>query len=59
MTLKIGILQADDVLPVLAEKYGEYPSMFKQLLTTANGDSSMGVEFVTYAVNAGVYPCGN
>jgi len=56
VTLKIGILQADDVLPVLAEKYGEYPSMFKQLLTTANGDSSMGVEFVTYAVNAGVYP---
>ena len=35
------------------------PVMFKQLLTTANGDSSMGVEFVTYAVNAGVYPCGN
>ena len=56
MTLKIGILQADDVLSVLADKYGEYPSMFEQLLTTANGDSIMGIEFVTYAVNVGVYP---
>lgn len=56
VSIKIGILQADDVLPSLAAQYGEYPAMFQQLLQAANGDADVGLEFVTYAVNAGIYP---
>jgi GMP synthase-like glutamine amidotransferase len=54
--LKIGILQADDVVPHLAEKYGEYPAMFQQLLSSVNDDQKVDLEFANYAVNAGVYP---
>jgi GMP synthase-like glutamine amidotransferase len=54
--LKIGILQADDVVPHLAEKYGEYPAMFQQLLSAVNDDQKVDLEFETYAVNAGIYP---
>lgn len=54
--LKIGILRADDVVPHLAEKYGEYPAMFQQLLSSVNDDQQVDLEFANYAVNAGVYP---
>lgn len=56
MKLRIGILQADDVLPDLAAKYGEYPAMFEQLLSAVNDDQKIDLDFVTYAVNAGIYP---
>lgn len=56
VSIKIGILQADDVLPNLAVQYGEYPAMFQRLLHAANGDTDISLEFVTYAVNAGIYP---
>lgn len=56
MKLKIGILQADDVVPHLATKYGEYPAMFQHLLRAANDEQKVDLEFSTYAVNAGVYP---
>jgi GMP synthase-like glutamine amidotransferase len=56
VALKIGILQADDVLPQLATQYGEYPVMFQQLLQAANVRNDISLEFVTYAVNAGIYP---
>ena len=54
--LKVGILQADDVVPHLAQKYGEYPAMFQQLLSAVNDDQKVDLEFDTYAVNAGNYP---
>jgi GMP synthase-like glutamine amidotransferase len=54
--LKVGILQADDVVPHLAQKYGEYPAMFQQLLSAVNDDQKVDLEFETYAVNAGNYP---
>ena len=56
VALKIGILQADDVLPQLATQYGEYPVMFQQLLQAANVRNDISLEFVTYRVNAGIYP---
>jgi len=56
VALKIGILQADDVRPQLATQYGEYPVMFQQLLQAANVRNDISLEFVTYAVNAGIYP---
>ena len=56
MKLKIGILQADNVLPPLAEGYGEYPEMFQQLLLAANSNQQLQLEFATYAVNLGIYP---
>jgi len=54
VSIKIGILQADDVLPNLAVQYGEYPAMFQQLLHAANGDTDISLEFVTYVVFAGI-----
>lgn len=54
--LAIGILQTDDVVPHLAEKYGEYPAMFQQLLSAANDDQKVDLTFQNYAVNAGIYP---
>lgn len=56
VTLKIGILQADDVVPHLAEKYGEYPAMIQQLLSSANDEKKVDLQFATYAVNTGAYP---
>ena len=59
MTIKIGLLRADDVAPDLAKIYGEYPQMIKQLVLAANqarGAQAETLEFSTYAVNREQYP---
>jgi GMP synthase-like glutamine amidotransferase len=59
VTIKIGLLRADDVAPDLAKIYGEYPQMIKQLVLAANqarGAQAETLEFSTYAVNREQYP---
>lgn len=50
--MKIGILKSDDVYPVLAQEYGEYPDMFINLLSKVDPN----LHFVIYAVQHGEYP---
>lgn len=52
MPLTIGILNADQVRPELAPRFGEYTDMFKRLLCRA--DSSVVTR--NYQVTAGHYP---
>ena len=59
MTIKIGLLRADDVAPELANIYGEYPQMVEQLVLAANqtrGTQAETLEFISYAVNREQYP---
>lgn len=50
--MKIGILKADSVRPLLAEEYGEYPDMFMALLSRVDP----ALQFVVYDVQRGEYP---
>lgn len=52
LTLRIGILNTDDVRPELAGEFGQYPDMFMRLLRQADAD----LEFVTYDTHRGEYP---
>ena len=59
MTIKIGILRADDVSPELAVDFGQYPQMVEDLANAANLARATGTEslaFTTYAVNRQEYP---
>lgn len=59
MTIKIGILRADDVSPELASDFGEYPEMVEDLIDAANLARDVGgkaLEFTSYAVNRQQYP---
>lgn len=59
MTIKIGILRADDVSPELAADFGEYPEMVEDLIVAANLARDVGgksLEFTSYAVNRQQYP---
>ena len=59
MTIKIGILRADDVSPELAPGFGQYPEMVEDLIVAANlarGAELKSLEFTTYAVNRQQYP---
>jgi GMP synthase-like glutamine amidotransferase len=52
MTYTIGILNADVVRPELKAIYGDYPSMFIELLKNVDSD----IELITYNVLMGEYP---
>jgi GMP synthase-like glutamine amidotransferase len=59
VTIKIGILRADDVSPELALDFGQYPQMVEDLIVAANrarGAAAKAVEFTSYAVNRQQYP---
>ena len=59
MTIKIGILRADDVSLELASDFGQYPQMVEDLVVAANlarGADAKSLEFTTYAVNRQQYP---
>ena len=50
--MKIGILQADSVLPEFQKEHGDYPDMFGRTL----GGAGSGIQFETYPVVQGGYP---
>jgi GMP synthase-like glutamine amidotransferase len=50
--MKLGILNTDAVKPEFAQKYGEYPDMFAEILTATDPQ----LELVTYEVVEGEYP---
>ncbi len=55
--LRIGILQTDSVRPEFVEKHGDYPDMFRALLTDAAAAAGLPTpEFVNYDVQHGEYP---
>ena len=59
MTIKIGILRADDVSLELAPAFGQYPQMVEDLVVAANldlGIAAKSLEFTSYAVNRQQYP---
>ena len=59
MTIKIGILRADDVSIELAPDFGEYPQMVEELIVAVNlarGADAKRLQFTTYAVNRQQYP---
>lgn len=49
--MHIGILQTDAVRPEYIDEYGDYPDMFRRLLSIGEG-----VTFTTYDVEHGEYP---
>lgn len=51
--LRIGILQVDSVLPQFEKEFGNYPGMFKQMLSAA---AAGDVTFTVYDVQQGQYP---
>jgi GMP synthase-like glutamine amidotransferase len=52
--MKIGILQADSVLPRFQAAHGDYPGMFEQVLRSAAGDDPL--EVFTWRVTEGELP---
>jgi len=54
--LRIGILNADDVRDELSPEFGEYPSMFEQILGQAALDLGIGIHFQSWNVHRGEYP---
>lgn len=50
--MRLGILQTGEVNPDLADRYGQYPTMFERLLAPADPELS----FRTYPVVQGVLP---
>jgi len=55
--LLIGILKTDSVRAEFRELHGDYPDMFRALLSRAAGEPGSGpVAFVEYDVQHGVYP---
>ncbi|WP_424928091.1 type 1 glutamine amidotransferase [Amaricoccus tamworthensis] len=50
--MKLGILEAGDVVPDLAARHGDYPAMFRALLS----DADPAIEFETVHVVAGEMP---
>lgn len=50
--MRIGILRTDTVRPELVEEFGEYPDMFRQLLSDVDPD----LHFRVYDVESGEYP---
>jgi GMP synthase-like glutamine amidotransferase len=59
LTIKIGILRADDVSLELAPDFGEYPQMVEELIVAVNlarGADAKRLQFTTYAVNRQQYP---
>jgi GMP synthase-like glutamine amidotransferase len=52
--MRIGILETGEVSDALKERHGDYPAMFRRLLSAADP----GLEFVTVRVVAGEMPAG-
>ena len=50
--MKLGILNTDAVKPEFAQKYGEYPDMFAEILIATDPQ----LKLVTYEVVEGEYP---
>lgn len=50
--MRVGILKTDDVLPELAQEFGEYPDMFAALLHRADP----ALEFSAWDIRAGEMP---
>lgn len=50
--MKLGILKTDTVRPEFASRFGEYPDMFIQLLSTADPE----LKFKVFDVEKGEYP---
>ncbi len=50
--MKLGILKTDTVRPEWAQRYGQYPDMFRGLLSAVDP----ALEFVVYDVQQGEYP---
>ena len=53
-TLRIGILQTDQVMPRFRDRHGDYPGMFRDLLTGAADGT--GLEFDTFDARQQDYP---
>ena len=59
MTIKIGILRADDIPAELEADFDQYPQMIEDLVTVANharGTQAKALEFKVYAANREEYP---
>jgi GMP synthase-like glutamine amidotransferase len=52
--MRIGILQADSVMPEFQKDFGNYPAMFMDLLKSVSCANQL--QFRTYDVERGVYP---
>ena len=56
-SIRIGILQTDSVRDEFRSRHGDYPDMFRQVLSAAaQAEDGAGIEFVDYDVQHGVYP---
>ena len=53
---KIGILQTDSVREEFRDAFGNYPGMFRSLLSRAAAEAATPVEFAVYDVEHGRYP---
>ena len=59
MTIKIGILRADDIPAELESNFDQYPQMIEDLIHAANqarGSEAKALEFKVYAANLEEYP---
>ena len=54
--MKVGILQADSVLPQFQARHGNYPDMIIDVLNRAARELDIPLECVTYDVEHGHYP---
>ena len=55
-TLRLGILNADDVREELSPEFGEYPDMFARLFQPAAKSSKLNLELTSWNVHRGEYP---
>ena len=53
---RIGILQADSVREEFQDAFGDYPGMFRSLLSRAATDAALAVDFAVVDVEHGDYP---
>ena len=56
--MRIGILQTDSVREEFQDAFGDYPGMFRSLLSQAAAEAARPVEFAVYDVERGHYPAG-
>ena len=56
--MRIGILQTDSVREEFQDAFGDYPGMFRSLLSKAAAEAARPIEFAVYDVEHGHYPSG-
>ena len=56
--MRIGILQTDSVREEFQDAFGDYPGMFRSVLSKAAAEAARPVEFAVYDVERGHYPAG-